>query len=137
MVGGTALYQASTFNGSLMEREVLPSSGTWSPLSSAYILKPKAHCFILFKQVIFWAFDLALASAGSSRAARIAMMAITTRSSISVKARKSSPLGENFDFEASILSVVLGYPAMGRVYPDTVFQIKLPALVWVASETSK
>jgi hypothetical protein len=38
-------------------------------------------------QLIRWAFTLALASAGKSMEARIAMIAITTSSSMRVKAR--------------------------------------------------
>ena len=43
-------------------------------------------CLILFRQEIFWAWLLDFARAGNSSAARIAMMAITTNSSISVNA---------------------------------------------------
>jgi hypothetical protein len=45
----------------------------------------KPTCFKLDTQLIPWAFRLALASAGSSIAARMAMMAMTTSSSMSVK----------------------------------------------------
>src|ERR1035438_7727217 len=44
----------------------------------------RPNCFKLLTQVMFWAWALALASAGKSSAAKIAMMAITTSSSISV-----------------------------------------------------
>src|SRR5687768_13711436 len=43
-------------------------------------------CLTLFRQPAPWAFSLALAKAGRSRPARIAMMAMTTSSSINVKA---------------------------------------------------
>src|ERR1035437_9066992 len=83
----TTLYQASTFCGSIMGTTVLPSSGILSPLSSPYIRKASPHCLLLFRQEMLCALLLAFASAGSSIAARMAMMAMTTSSSISVKAR--------------------------------------------------
>src|SRR6185437_11909202 len=43
---------------------------------------------ILFKQELCWALNFALASAGRSIAARMAIMAMTTRSSMRVKARR-------------------------------------------------
>ena len=46
---------------------------------------PKMICLILLKHLIPLAFSLALARAGSSSDARIAMIAITTSSSIRVK----------------------------------------------------
>ena len=45
-----------------------------------------ASCLLLFVHWVRWAFARALANAGNSIAARMAMMAITTRSSINVKA---------------------------------------------------
>src|ERR1017187_9265583 len=42
-------------------------------------------CLRLLRQLACWAFDLGRAKAGSRRAARIAMMAITTSNSINVK----------------------------------------------------
>ena len=50
------------------------------------MLMPKPICLRLFTQAIRSARSLALLKAGSSSAARIAMIAITTSSSISVKA---------------------------------------------------
>ena len=44
------------------------------------------HCFRFDTQLILWAFSFAFESAGSNIAARIAMIAMTTSSSISVKA---------------------------------------------------
>src|SRR4051812_21126029 len=44
---------------------------------------------VLFRQLIAWALLLALASAGKSIPASIAIMAITTRSSIKVKPRRN------------------------------------------------
>src|SRR5579884_2381426 len=46
----------------------------------------RASCFLLLMQLVAQAFCLALASAGNSRPARMAMMAITTNNSIKVKA---------------------------------------------------
>src|SRR5438445_3308970 len=45
----------------------------------------KPSCRRLLIHVVPWALDLALLNAGRSMAARIAMMAMTTRSSIKVK----------------------------------------------------
>src|SRR5437870_4706392 len=45
----------------------------------------KPSCRRLLIHFVPWAFDLALLNAGRSMAARIAMMAMTTRSSIKVK----------------------------------------------------
>src|SRR5437762_5392904 len=49
------------------------------------MIAASAICFRLLTHLICWAFCLALLRAGRSMPARIAMMAITTRSSISVK----------------------------------------------------
>src|ERR1035438_10563506 len=54
-------------------------------LSSAYMIQANVNCFWLLRQVTRSAFCLAFASAGSNSAARMAMMAITTSNSISVK----------------------------------------------------
>ena len=48
----------------------------------------RVHCFMLEVQEMARAFSRAFDSAGSSIAARMAMMAITTSSSISVKWRR-------------------------------------------------
>src|SRR6478609_2552091 len=60
------------------------SGGNLSPLSLAYMKKAKAICLLLFKQATALAFCFALDKAGKSIAARIAMMAITTNSSMRV-----------------------------------------------------
>src|SRR6516162_1736038 len=54
-------------------------------LSSMYRRAESATCRRLEKQAARWPFCLAVLRTGSSSAARIAMMAITTRSSIRVK----------------------------------------------------
>jgi len=51
----------------------------------AYMPTPKLICLRLFKQVVRFAFALALETAGSNKVARMAMTAITTSSSIRVK----------------------------------------------------
>src|SRR3974390_2460300 len=61
---------------------------TWSVKSSPYICHPVLNCLLLFRQMMPWALDLALLRAGSSIAARMAMMAITTSNSMSVNARQ-------------------------------------------------
>ena len=62
--------------------------GTFVSLSLAYMFMAKPHCRRLFVHWMRSALDLALASAGNSRPARIAMIAITTSSSIKVNARR-------------------------------------------------
>ena len=57
-----------------------------SSLSPEYITQARPSCLLLFMQEMAWALSLALLRAGRSRAARIAMMAITTSSSMRVKA---------------------------------------------------
>src|ERR1035437_9885856 len=61
------------------------TGGKKSLLSPAYMIRPRPICRLLLMQAIPLAFSLALASAGSNIAARMAMMAMTTSSSISVK----------------------------------------------------
>ena len=63
---------------------------------------PRPSCLRLLRQPIFFALSLALAKAGKSSAARMAMMAITTSSSIRVNANslRGSP-----DFTVKILSI--------------------------------
>src|ERR1035438_1396333 len=58
-----------------------------SALSSVYMRQAKASCRLLFMHCTPCAFSLARDNAGSSSAARIAMMAMTTSSSISVNPR--------------------------------------------------
>jgi hypothetical protein len=55
-------------------------------LSPAYMSQPKVNCLNWFMHDIDRAFSLALLNAGNSNAARMAMTAITTSSSIKVKA---------------------------------------------------
>jgi hypothetical protein len=54
-------------------------------LSVAYIDQHRVNCFMLLMQFALCAFILALVRAGKSMLARIAIMAITTNNSMSVK----------------------------------------------------
>src|SRR5687767_6285784 len=67
---------------------------------------PIASCFTLDRQLARFAFSLALARAGNNMPARMAMMAITTSSSIKVKARWM--LGWNWVVCIRILSEHIG-----------------------------
>ena len=58
-------------------------------MSDSYMTKAIPIWCILLRQAVRFAFALARASAGRSSAAKIAMMAITTNNSMSVKARES------------------------------------------------
>src|SRR5438874_1324857 len=60
--------------------------GYLSPLSFDHIRNPRLICFKSFTQVIRLALALAVANAGSSRPAKMAMMAMTTSNSMSVNA---------------------------------------------------
>jgi hypothetical protein len=60
------------------------ATGDDSLLSSENITNPRPNCFWLFKQLAPNALPLALAKAGNSIPAKMAMMAITTSNSISV-----------------------------------------------------
>src|SRR5882724_199876 len=75
---------------------------------------PTPSCFIWDKHWSRCALAFALPSAGSNIAARIAMIAITTRSSIKVKARSQRrSFGDGYFFgipnSAQIITSVLGY----------------------------
>src|SRR6266498_4980569 len=60
--------------------------GYLSPLSFAQMRNARAVCLKLFVQEIFRARSFALAKAGRSKPAKMAMMAITTNNSMSVNA---------------------------------------------------
>ena len=64
-----------------------------SSLSWAYIVQARMSCLSLDLQTAPVAFNLALVKAGNSMAARMAMMAITTSSSIRVKPLRRIPFG--------------------------------------------
>src|SRR5947208_11206830 len=61
-------------------------SGNESLASPAYMVRASPHCLQLLAQSTLSALALAFASAGNNKAARMAMMAMTTNSSMSVKA---------------------------------------------------
>src|SRR5579872_7003690 len=67
-------------------------------------MNASASCFWLLRSVVAIAFILALASVGNSIAARMAMIAITTSSSIRVNPSVSSSFGELF---SSLFSTVV------------------------------
>src|SRR5215831_16289940 len=69
------------FGGSVLFQ---PLEGSQSLLSVAYIIQKLANCFSLLVHWMRLAANFALAKAGKSIAARMAMMAMTTRSSMSV-----------------------------------------------------
>src|SRR5882724_12944813 len=58
--------------------------GKKSPLSLAYMVTAIPICFVLLRQLAARALSLALLNAGNNIAARMAMMAMTTSSSINV-----------------------------------------------------
>ena len=62
----------------------LAAPGNRSPLSAAYNFHASINCLVLFMQEMPVALDFALANAGRSIPAKIAMMAMTTSSSIRV-----------------------------------------------------
>jgi hypothetical protein len=53
----------------------------------------RPNCFILFRQAVRLAFSLALARAGNNIAASMAIIAMTTKSSIKVKAGPRTAAG--------------------------------------------
>src|SRR6266699_1570998 len=69
--------------------------------------RANASCFWLFTHNVRLAFSLALAKEGSSRLAKMAMMAITTNNSISVNALSGCNDKEHLLRDRNIFSVVL------------------------------
>src|SRR5438045_8382212 len=65
-------------------------TGWWSSLSSAYIVNAMPSCRRLFTQAMRRPDSLALLKAGKSMPSRMAIMAMTTRSSIKVKPRRGA-----------------------------------------------
>src|SRR5271157_4588800 len=86
------------------------SMGKWSWLSRAQVLKARLISLRLLIQLMRCARDLARANAGSNMAARMAMMAITTSSSIRVKAavRSGRTLGLTTGLLPRLLDEVCG-----------------------------
>src|SRR6266404_1252483 len=101
---------------------------TLSSLSPEYMNQPSCNCFKLLRQAIPCPLALALLSAGSSSAARMAMIAITTSNSISVKPSLSHSRVDSRNclchllaspFEAEILRPSLIYFAASPSWPVT------------------
>src|ERR1700722_14798902 len=90
---------------------ILVSGKVWL-LSSTYMFWANPHCLRLFRQVVRLAFSFALARAGRSSEARIAMMAITTSNSMSVKPRRADFLFQGFRMQT--------FPNMRRPCPQSV-----------------
>src|SRR5215469_13981208 len=82
-MGNTKYPLAGDTRQSVGNTQLAPT--TLSLLSSAYIFHASTSCFWSFRQAAIVAFLLALDKAGRSFAANMAIMAMTTRSSISVK----------------------------------------------------
>src|ERR1035441_7152170 len=80
-----------------------PAGGYRSSCSSTKRLNPTPSCLICEVHCILQALALALARAGSNRAARMAMMAMTTRSSINVKAAPPEAAVAHSDSSIGIL----------------------------------
>src|SRR6266516_508556 len=72
---------------SLLEFLAVSKFTSASRLSSAYMVQASASCFWLLRHEAVIAFCFAFDNAGKSRAARIAMMAMTTNNSMRVKAQ--------------------------------------------------
>src|ERR1017187_6333743 len=71
-----------------MKSATLTALGGSFPMSDSYMAKASPIWCMLLRQAVRFAFALARVSAGRSSAAKMAMMAITTNSSMSVKARE-------------------------------------------------
>ena len=79
-----------------------PFGGKKSRFSTTYSIEATINCFSLLMQAMPVAFWRALASAGKSMPAKIAMMAMTTSSSINVKPADCCERG------GIILTILLG-----------------------------
>ena len=78
--------------GSLGKGWSWPGLGTRaSLLSPAYSTQASCNCLLLFMHWTFWALILALLNAGNSKDAKMAMIAMTTNSSIRVKEGTPAP----------------------------------------------
>jgi hypothetical protein len=102
--------------------------GRKSRLSFEYIAIAKHNCLLLFKQVVRSALALALAKAGKSSAARIAIIAITTSSSINVK-----PCLHKLLFRTFLCFIVLALILLVKIaiyYFSNLKLIKMPHIFW-------
>src|SRR5256885_13355476 len=81
------------------------------------MIAPRVNCLRSFTQLIWLAFALAFANAGNNRPASIAMMAMTTSSSIRVKAARRaerlapvrSVVAVDVDIYRSFRKMIAGY----------------------------
>jgi|ERR1700722_897281 len=89
-----------------------PELMIWSWLSSAYNLQARMSCFWLLRHLAAIPRSFALANTGSSKLARIAIIAITTSNSISVK--PLWPLVAETDASLFIASLKPRFPAKIR-----------------------
>src|SRR4051812_25323022 len=110
MERGSALYHTSPPSEATicaqfkrMDPVVSDSRGRQSELSCVYIFNAKPHCLSLLQRVARCAAAFDRASAGSSIAAKSAMMAITTSNSINV-----NPRNILFDFIDNLLNPFYG-----------------------------
>src|SRR5882724_11622563 len=86
-IDGSGLGMANRQGRSLLEFLAVSKFTSASRLSSAYMVQASASCFWLLRHEAVIAFCFAFDNAGKSRAARIAMMAMTTNNSMRVKAQ--------------------------------------------------
>src|SRR5688572_22737860 len=86
MYSGTGGFCGSATHSSVHIRPQLLQLGYTSSASWAYIIAAVPICFMWLRHALIRAFSRAWAKTGNRIAARIAMMAITTRSSIKVNA---------------------------------------------------
>src|ERR1051325_4614793 len=99
------------FSFGLTEPEALPQI---NPLwSSEYIIQPYMICRVSFMHWTPWALSLARPSAGNSMAARIAMIAITTSSSIRVNPRRQMRSGDRANAAGGLTFFITD---LGRVF---------------------
>src|ERR1051326_4466898 len=89
----------------------VPFGGRRSLLSSQYICQQICNCFRLFRHCVVLALALARASAGRSIAARMALMAMTTNSSIRVNPERSRSPGRDWNRTRSMAA----YPLLWRI----------------------
>src|SRR6266571_1584060 len=78
------------------------------------MIQHSPNCFMLLKHAMPWALVFALASAGKSKPARMAMMAITTRSSMRVNPQELFLKDSNGDW------------ARRSVIGDAIVQVEQP-----------
>src|SRR5579859_3233195 len=85
---------------------VVAPDGRLSPLSSVYMWMPRAICFKLLTHEACFALAFARANAGNNNPARIAMMAMTTNSSINVNPPRRD-FGDTLNLAPTFLPLLL------------------------------